>query len=105
MMRRTPFPRLAALPPRAVLVQCNSTHLEIMELRVLERMPLPFDVYFFVAKRLREVKREEKARAAEGDMCVPACAPLFCSLALCARLPLPPGNGQGIVSRTCPPPP
>jgi hypothetical protein len=49
-------------------VYCQNKHLEMMQLRALQHMPLPFDVAFFLHQRLQEIKQEEKSRSsATGD--------------------------------------
>ena len=44
---------LLSLHPR---VYCKIRHVELSQLRIMERMPMPFDVAFFVHQRLREVR-------------------------------------------------
>ena len=43
-----------------------------MQLRTMQTLPLPFDVAFFVHQRMREVKLEEKASSAEGNVSIEA---------------------------------
>jgi hypothetical protein len=51
-------------------VYCHNRHLELSQLRVLQHMSCPFDVAFFVHQRLREVKLEEKASSAKGNVSI-----------------------------------
>jgi hypothetical protein len=44
----------------------QNRHLELMQLRALQHMQVPFDVAAFAALRLRELKQEERAVQAEG---------------------------------------
>lgn len=47
-------------------VHVQNRHLELMQLRTLQHMEVPFDVAFFVTQRLRELKQEEKLHQIEG---------------------------------------
>ena len=53
-------------------VYCRNRHLELMQLRTMQTLALPFDVAFFVHQRMREVKLEEKASSAEGNVSIEA---------------------------------
>ncbi len=53
-------------------VYCHNRHLELSQLRVLQHVSCPFDVAFFVHQRLREVKLEEKAGSAKGNVSIEA---------------------------------
>jgi hypothetical protein len=73
-----PLPPAAPLPlPVLPLLAClclapmcrvyvQNRHLELMQLRALSNIPAPFDVAFFVAQRLRELKLDDKAMRVEG---------------------------------------
>ncbi len=53
--------------PRAgCRVYVRNRHLEAVQLRVLEKMPMPFDVAFFVLMRQRELKAADRAERPEG---------------------------------------
>ncbi len=47
-------------------VHVQNRHLELMQLRTLQQLEVPFDIAFFVAQRLRELKQEDKATRVEG---------------------------------------
>jgi hypothetical protein len=65
-------PLLRLFLAQYIRVYCHNRHLELSQLRVLQHMSCPFDVAFFVHQRLREVKLEEKAGSAKGNVSIEA---------------------------------
>jgi hypothetical protein len=70
--------------PRAgCRVYVRNRHLEAVQLRVLEKMPMPFDVALFVFMRQRELKAADRAERPEGGempmLVLFVCYPPFAS--------------------------